>query len=134
MVGSSMLEVQHAIYDKLKGDATLIAMVTGIYDEVPQNTAFPYIQIGDFNEMPFNAFTKVGKSATFMVHVWSRAEGFKEGETIANRISFVLDYCSLTVTGYTFVACQFENAQTLRDPDGITRHISMRFRVLVRES
>lgn len=39
----AMKAVQKAVFEVLNGDATLMGMVNGIYDAVPENSAFPYI-------------------------------------------------------------------------------------------
>lgn len=123
--------IQTAIYGQLKADGTLMALIKGIFDNPPQDQAFPYITVGDFTMNPFNTFAKVGKDATATLHVWSRSPGFKEGMEILDRINIVLDGIALAVTGYSLVKCEFETATTLRDPDGATRHIAVGYRVIV---
>jgi len=39
--------LQTAVYNALSADATLVSAVTGIYDFVPEGTAFPYVKVGD---------------------------------------------------------------------------------------
>ncbi len=41
----SSWELQKAIYGALTGDSTLMAMITGVHDHVPQETAFPYVTV-----------------------------------------------------------------------------------------
>ena len=47
-MASAGLELQKAIYQKLRSDAALVALLGGakVYDDVPQGTAFPYITFG----------------------------------------------------------------------------------------
>jgi len=134
MAGSALLEVQKAVYSKLTGDATLIAKVTGVFDAVPDDQAFPYIAIGDETETGFSAFSKIGKEVILTLHLWSQYQGFKQADEILVRVNELLDGAALTVTGYASTAMQFVSSEHLRDPDGITRHVVARFRCFVRES
>ena len=43
----SSWELQKAIYGALTGDSALMAMITGVHDHVPQDTAYPYVTIGE---------------------------------------------------------------------------------------
>ena len=51
-------ELQQAIYDALTGDATLMALITGVYADIeppnlPEaNTDFPYVVIGQDSLSP----------------------------------------------------------------------------------
>jgi hypothetical protein len=134
MTGTSMLALQTAIYSRLSGDATLAAMVSGVYDHVPQGQAFPYVRIGNVTEVPDNLFGKVGRAATVTISVFSQGQGYKEALTIAGRVQQLLDGASLSVTGYACVDVSFEWSATLTEGDGITRHVPMRFRCLLEES
>lgn len=134
MAGTALKALQQAVRNKLTGDATLMAMITGVFDAVPKNQDLPYITVGDATEIPFNVFAKDGKEATITLHIWSLYKGFKEALDIRNRIDQLLDGQTLTITGFVNVLCQFENSETLRDPDGVTRHIATRYRVVVQEA
>ena len=41
------LELQKSIFNALDGDSTLQNLVTDVYDFVPENTAFPYVKVGE---------------------------------------------------------------------------------------
>ncbi len=134
MAGSLLLELQKAVYSKLSGDAALMAKVTGVFDSVPDSQAFPYITIGEATEVPFSAFSSVGKESTLTLHIWSRYSGFKEALDVLKRVNELLDGATLTITGYALVDMSLEMSETLRDPDGVTRHVAARFRCLAREA
>ncbi|WP_018130712.1 DUF3168 domain-containing protein [Effusibacillus pohliae] len=128
---TSLNAIQKAIFDKLAGDATLARMVTGVFDEVPQGTGFPYITIGEMTEVPFNTFDRKGRDCTVTLHIWSQYPGNKEAVEILGRMNALLDYEPLNVEGLSLVHCQFENATTIEEPDGKTRHVPVRYRVVV---
>lgn len=131
---TSLKALQTALYGKLHGDATLLALVTGVYDDVPEDTNYPYVVIGEFTEEPLNAMGKHGKEVTATLHVWSQYKGFAEAYDIANRIQVLLDEVALTVTGYTHVSTQYEFGESIREPDGVTRHIPLRYRIWLEEA
>ena len=41
------LELQTAVYQRLSNDASLLNLVTGVYDHVTAGTAFPYVYLGE---------------------------------------------------------------------------------------
>ena len=125
------LEVQTAIYNTLSGDATLAALVTGIYDHVPQETTYPYVVIADMMMEEFDTQTWDGALMTLNVHVWSRKRGRKECMTIFGHLRRLLHDQDLVVSGHCHVLCQRDYSEVFLDPDGVTRHGVMRFRILV---
>lgn len=127
-------EIQTAIYTTLKADGVLMGLVTGLYDNVPQNKNYPYIVIGESTEIRFEAFGHEGKNTTWTLHVWSRFPGFKECYEILNQINKTLDKAALTPSGHTLVSCDDEGAAAVRDPDGITRHLISNYRVVVQDA
>lgn len=131
-MSTALLEIQKAVYAKLTGDATLMSKVTGVFDAVPQNQAFPYIVIGDATEVPWDHMGgKRGHETTMALHIWSRYNGFAEALGILADVNRLLDRAALAVTGFATVQCAYEWSTTLRDPDGITRHVPVRYRLLV---
>lgn len=141
MAGSPMAAIQAAVYTVLNGDTgtgglrnSTSPMVAGVFDEVPEGQAFPYVVIGEQNETPFCTMAKDGSANVLMVNVWSQARGFKEAQAALNRINHLLAGTALTIAGYQHVGTVYEGADSLRDPDGITRHIAARYRVYVQES
>lgn len=123
MAGDTTLwKAQKAVYSELTGDATLLAMVSGIFDEPPQASAFPYITIGEGTETPQDTFGKQGKDNVLTTHVWSRYNGFKEIGLIVERMNLTLDSATLSIAGYTTVHVTHSASRLFRDPDGETRH------------
>ena len=120
-----------AVYSRLTGDATLMGLVDGVYDDVPQDTAYPYIVVGE--ETTLNAGTKTldGLEYTLTIHVWSRYRGLKETKHIMQRIYALLHTYDLAVTGASLVNLRQEFSSTFVDADGLTRHGVIRFRAMV---
>jgi hypothetical protein len=133
-VASPSLPVQTAIQTRLSGDATLMGLVTRVGDNIPDGQKFPYVVIGEETESADNTHTDKGRDSTLTLHVWSRALGFKEAKTIASRIDDLLDEHALVVTGWRVVRLSLEFTNALRDPDGITRHLVLQYRIETQEA
>ena len=129
------LELQAAIVTALKANAGVAAIVgTRVYDNVPPSATFPYISLGDSQVLPDKADCIDGTEIFFNLDGWSRDNRFPECKTISKAVVAALDDQPLTVTGYTAVVFELDNINYLRDPDGITRHVALSFRVLVQSS
>lgn len=141
MTGSPMAAIQAAVYTVLNGDTgagglrnPTSPLVQGVFDAVPDNQALPYVVIGDQTETPFDTMGKYGAANLLTVHAWSEAAGYKEAQGILSRLNYLLDGVALTITGYSHVGTVYDGAETVREPDGVTRHIIARYRVYVQES
>ncbi len=127
--GTTMLAVQRAVYGLLGADAALMRLVSGVFDEVPDGQAYPYLTVGEATEAADNTLDRLGRDLTVTLHIWSRGKGFAEALTILDEVVRVLDGAELVLDEGVAWRCQYEVAHTLRDPDGITRHVPVTFRV-----
>ncbi len=122
--------LQTAVYNALSADATLVSAVTGIYDFVPEGTAFPYVKVGDQTMVDGGTKNKKGNDFTLMVHAFSRYRGSKEIKEIMSLVYDVLHESSLSVSG-AFNNMRFEFSDIIKENDGLTTHGMQRFRVFV---
>ena len=129
MSGSAFWALQVAVRSRLIADQTLMAKVKGIFDAVPDNQTFPYVTIGDVTSVPNRTLDKFGEECTITLHIWSRYNGFKEAAEILNDLNRLLADEVFSVSGWQMEGCYYDFSETLRDPDGITRHIPVRYRV-----
>lgn len=131
--------IQNAVFDALSGDSTLAALVSGIYDNVPQaddsgaSAAFPYVVVGDDLITEWDTDTELGADATITIHVWSRYRGRKEVKDIQARIYEILHRANITITGYNLVGVDWLQSQSFMDTDGQTRHGVQTFRITIEE-
>ncbi|WP_134705094.1 DUF3168 domain-containing protein [Ammoniphilus sp. YIM 78166] len=126
-------DVQKALYEKLTGDVTLMGMISGVFDYVPDGQPFPYVTINDFIETPFNSFGKDGKNVLITVQIWSNNKGFKEAFRILSRLNGLLDDGTITLTNHKLISLQYESAfPGIDEFDGI-RQVPVRYRCLVQE-
>ena len=128
MSADSSWELQQAIYTALTGDATLMAMIQGVHDHVPQGAAFPYVTVGEATARDWSAVGLNGIEATLILNVWSRARGRKEAKQIMAEMHRILDDANLAVSGHALVDLRFEFSETMLDPDGLTYHGVTRYR------
>ena len=130
MSADSSWELQKAVFTALTGDATLMAMITGVHDHVPQDAAFPYVTVGEASVTAYGAVGIVGVETTLVLHVWTRSRGRKEAKLVIAEIHRILHDADLTVTGHDLVWLRFEQSRSLLDADGATYHGIVRFRAL----
>ena len=121
--------LQTAIYERLSGDAPLGALITGVFDEVPEGQAAPYVVIGEVTEVPSEAHDRSGIDASLVLNIWSRYRGYKQAAQILREVDRLLHRQTLTVSGFTKVSVAQEMHQFLRDPDPTLRRCIARYRV-----
>jgi hypothetical protein len=121
--------LQQAVYAKLTGHAPLMALVTGVYDEVPETAVHPYVSIGSITELVDDAHNQRGLETSVVLHIWSKYRGFKEAATILTQLDAALDRQPLTVAGFTDVSIAHTQHTQVRDPDPDIRHINVSYRV-----
>lgn len=131
---STLTPIQAAVYSKLTGDATLMALVEGVYDHVPEGAERPYVSFGFAISTPENAHDRFGTSTVLTLDVWSEYHGWSEANQIDDRVKALLDHQSITVTGHTAVAVRHELSLQIRDPDPEIRHVQARYRFTTEQS
>lgn len=122
---------QTAIYTTLTTSPDVFAAFGSspvlVYDRVPMNPPFPFIQMSDAQVLPGVQFQFQGTSEIYStIHVYSRAVGKLDIKLIAGAVRTALEK-NLDVTG--FIACTYEYMSTryLTDPDGLTQHAVIEF-------
>lgn len=138
-------ELQKAVYERLKAftaltdlladDPRFSGSVPAVYDHVPQEAVFPYVVIGDDMSVDFDTDDTTGSDTEVTVHVWSQFRGRGEVKKIQREIHNALHRHDLSVDGsVTTVTAESEEARSLVDDDGLTRHGVQDFRVLLQET
>ena len=125
-------ELQSGIFTVLNSDSTLTnTLGVSIFDEVPEESSYPFVSIGEETVVDFDTKDLDGGDHTINIHVWSQYKGAKETKQIMDRIHTLLHNGSVSVTGFNLIRIRFEFSDILRDPDGVTRHGVMRFRAII---
>jgi hypothetical protein len=125
--------LQTAIYNALTGDATLMAAIEGVYDFVPQDSAYPYVTIGDDDYKWWGAMGLDGGEYVVQIDGWARAEGRLECKNIMKLVADVLHDGVLTVASNTFISMRLQFQQVLREADGFTYHGVQQYKVYLHE-
>tara|TARA_R110002153_G_scaffold238911_1_gene393348 strand:+ start:20540 stop:20944 length:405 start_codon:yes stop_codon:yes gene_type:complete len=125
-------ELQKAIFTKLNGFVDGLASANiSVYDDIPQDTNYPYVQIGEETAVNDGTKTLDAVEHTLTIHVWSQYRGRREIKTIMKSVYDLLHNTAISVTGASLVNVRQEFSTTLAENDGITRHGVMRFRAVV---
>lgn len=129
------LELQGAIVAKLKADTGLQALLGNpmrLYQDVPAPAAlvFPYVTIGEGQNVPDQVQCIDGSEIFVDVHVWSRSPGFAECKRIAAIIESALNDAILLLTDNRCIEIERDGARYLRDQDLETKHGVVTFRAL----
>jgi hypothetical protein len=122
--------LQRALYARLAGDPVLVAAGCGVWDDVPEDAAMPYLTLGEAVEVPSSSHDRPGRQVLVTLHVWSRYRGMAEANAVAGRVVELLDHQQrqIPVAGHHLVAFRFVDAVPQRDPDPLIRHVPVRFR------
>tara|TARA_R110000850_G_scaffold5825_2_gene23337 strand:- start:402 stop:809 length:408 start_codon:yes stop_codon:yes gene_type:complete len=123
--------LQSKIYSTLNGDSNLTSTLgVSIYDDVPESSSFPYIQMGQDTVSEYGTKDLDGADTSLTLHIWSQYKGAMQTKNIIDRVHSLLHDSSLSVTGFNLINLRFEFSDILRDPDGVTRHGIIRFRAI----
>ena len=131
---TSLFAAQESVYGALTASSTLQGLIGNparVYDSVPAVATYPYLTLGDVLVRDYDTKEQSGFEQTIVLHAYSRYRGRQELKAIMQAAYDALHNASLTVTGATFVTCQFQQASTSLDNDGLTSHGVMRFRLVV---
>jgi hypothetical protein len=120
--------IQTAIYAVLAADSTLAGLsstrddngvltTVTVHNDVPEGKAYPHVLIARATEMPRHvlggASTGLGWKNIIRIHVYSRYAGDIEVLNIWERIVSLLNFQTLTITGYTSVLTKVESMRVL---------------------
>src|SRR5258707_12490121 len=146
---TSLSEVQTAIYSKLTGDTTLMNMLAAPlmgtfavfgFGNVPENQSFPYITLGDAQEIGgrMNAFGTRGYLTMVKIHIWdSQFGGFQKAQQILARLNVLLDQkdqSTIPLATQKLVYLLYQAAIPMNDPgDNKILHTSVEYESFTQE-
>lgn len=133
-----MAEVLAAVYAALHVNGYTTLSTGGVFNDVPQGTAFPFTWIakGEPPEEPYDTFGKIGAICRVDVHIYSQYAGDSESEAMVEKATQLLHHVALAISGW-------ETLNVVREPtrfdlveiDGVTtRHTVAPFAIQVLES
>ncbi len=124
--------LQTAIHQKLTADQTVLALLGGphVWDHVPRGVAYPCITFGVTSERDWSTGTDDGGEHICALHVWSRAAGRHEVDSITTAVRASLHNEALVLPGHHLVNLRFEFADARRDAADELYHGIIRLRAV----
>lgn len=107
-----------AIYAAMR--EALVSLDVTVYDFVPQNASFPYVEIDRMDADERNMLNDLKDSVFTYISVWSKYEGQKEVLEIMEIIYSALNNKQLPMDQGRMVNCNIERRSTTRDTDRLT--------------
>jgi hypothetical protein len=132
-IQTAMFELQKGIFTRLSTDPIISERVTGVFDAVGENQAFPYITIGEPSMLPFNTKSKFGEELSIVIHVWSLYEGKKEAIDIINLCLSSLS-SGVNLDGFTVRKIDVDNIRVFDDTDPRIRHGVLRMKYTIQNN
>ena len=112
--------------------------VVRIYDEVPKDCDYPYVDIGEFDCNQDNVYGKNGEEVFNTLHVYTGPKrkssynmGNKDIQELGAAIVSCLDGQALTIDGYNWTDTQFDFSTVYKEDE--YRHMPIRMKIWVRE-
>lgn len=123
-MGFHSFDLQSAIFTTLSNDSALDTLVGNnkIFDNVPQDTAYPYVRIGLETSTDIGTQTLDGNEHRVDIEVWSQYRGQKEIKEIMERLYNIFNGSTISVTSASSVVSYVVNTATIVESDNLTRH------------
>ncbi|GEM_PF-4004210 len=109
---------QGALVAKLEADAALMALVSGVYDQVPQGTPLPHLRMAEVTAVPQETSSHGGWRLRFELQATSRHGGKAECHAILARLHTLLQETDASVSGYTFIQSRVLGSRVAELRDG----------------
>lgn len=116
------------IYSALNG-----VISAPVYSNVPQDTDFPYVVIGQVNHAEDDTDSTTARECTYTLHVWSDQHSLAETELIQGEIFDNLHLLKFAEIGYTFTENYELSTEAFTDSDGQTKHGVSTFKLTIQK-
>lgn len=125
------LEMQKWIYDTLKADVALTALVKGVHDRIPEGAQFPYVSFGGIDANNIYPDCIDGAELYIQIDAWSREPGYPEVKRIENAVHLALHDKDVDLPVNAVCYLTHANTVFMRDPDGLTSHAVIQLEAFV---
>lgn len=132
-----LLELQIAVQARLTGDATLMAIIMGVFDIASEGQTPPYITYGQHIGGPMPTFGHVNSESLFLLDIFSGAGSDDECYQILAEVRRLLETTpsnpplALPDYGMAYLRCEWSTI--LHETDYQIRHMPVRFRTKATE-
>lgn len=124
-------ELQKAVYARIMGSSEVMAMVTGVYDHVPQGTEFPYVVLQMVGSSDYSNIAEAITQVRMVLVVYTRERGSKTALSIMAEIKALLHQAIFAVEGYVLHSCYFVDSELQQLSDGVTYRGNMGFKAFL---
>lgn len=130
---STLADIQAELVRRLRASTAVTDLVSSsaIVDGVAIPQVFPTIVVGEDQQVGTGSYINspsTGLSEVYLtLHVWTRSTGFVVAKNIVGAIGAALR--GLWSVGSAHLLCELQGTRFLRDPDGISQHAVMIFRI-----
>ncbi len=130
---SAIWPVQQAVYARLTGDAELAALISGVFDEVPEAKDKPYVAFAEITETAMDSHDRKGWEVLVTLNVWSAYRGFAQSAQVLGHLQRLLHRVDLEVDGWELISIARVADGVRRVADPNIRQGQARFRVWLHE-
>lgn len=124
---SPLLPLQKAIYDRL-----IQRTLYPIYDEVPQNSKYPYVVLASETMTDWSVKTTAGGEVTITLSLYSQGKGYKELKEMIDAVVQTITAENFSIAGFQVSESILELIEVMRT-DETTRQGILRFRFQIME-
>jgi len=114
MTMSAATQLQEAIFAALNADAAIGFMLAGIYDEAPQEAAYPYLSMGESRFRNAGLKGTSGAEVNFDLIIWSNDPGQMQVKELMTAVETSLESAELTLSGHDLATLRLESATCVR--------------------
>jgi hypothetical protein len=122
--------LQTAVYARLVADAPLAALVSGVFDHVPDGTPIPYVRLEDWTQVHDHTYGRPGWQITLNVHAFcgrtkgaTASRGARAVQRILGRTLGALCHAEATaplaIVGFALVGVEAEFTHVFPEVDGL---------------
>ena len=133
-MASLALAIQDAIADALIGIETTddagATIVVPVHGDVPDDAAFPYVEIGQQSKVPIDDYDETLDLHVIYLSVWSRYRGKAQVLTVLAAMEQRLHDRQLLLASGSCVSCRVSNQVANREPDNVTYQGAMTVQVI----
>lgn len=134
---SAQAELQKLIHDQLENTPAVMALISGVFDDVPSwawDSKDGYVSFGPVDGVEDDADCIIGSEHTIQLDCWSRKKGSVHCKNIVDAVKRALHEQDLELTVNALVSLRVIFWQVFRDPDGLTTHGPIQLRAIVEEN
>lgn len=129
---SASAALQKAIYQRLQGDAGMVALVgaDGVRDHVVAGDRRPFVGIASIDSRDFSTASEAGEEHLVTLEVRGGEGGHRGVQEIAARVQVLLDDAALVLDGFALVGVFHRHTRVGRDAKARGHLAEMVFRAV----